>query len=100
MARSSQAFARETENGFWCNLQKKEGKRYDLRWGPCIKRDLSYRTKRLLSRGCHPVQLKRVEYGKGIDDFQKDVKQQEQGNHMTVNESFIYLKDTVKNSSH
>ena len=42
------------------------------------------------------MQLKRVEYGKGIDDFQKDVKQQEQDNHMTVNESFIYLEDTVE----
>ncbi|XP_067041070.1 uncharacterized protein [Acropora muricata] len=66
---------------------KRKVEAYDPKSGPRIKRDLSYGTKRLLSHGCHPVQLKRVECAKGIDDFQKHVKQKEQDKYMTVNES-------------
>lgn len=68
-------------------VKKRKVEAYDPKSGPRIKRDLSYGTKRLLSHGCHPVQLKRVECAKGIDDFQKHVKQQEQDKYMTVNES-------------
>lgn len=82
---------------FDATFKKRRVEAHKPRSVPIIKTDLTYGTKRLLSHGCHPAPLKRVEYGTGIEDFQKDVKQQEQENHMTVNESFIYLEDTVKN---
>lgn len=77
----------KTKVDFDATFKKSKEGAYEPRSGPRIKRDLSYGTKRLLPHGCHPVQLKRVEYGKGIEDFQKDVKQQEQDNHKTLNES-------------
>lgn len=71
--------------------------------GPDSESDLSYASRRSLSFGCHPVQLKNGDIGRHIadltalKDFQYDDGHQQRDEHKIDSESFIALENTVEN---